>query len=113
MGFGIFVADDPQLSDDAPEVLAGSAESNYPHFSVNRAGMGVLKNEMAAQGFAIAEAFGLNQGEAVTSDEIDAALEFARDDPVTIRGHEDTELWREWLAFLRLASREHGGVIVW
>jgi len=116
MGFCIWVADDPELADalspygSDPQVEP--VPSNYPYFSASMRAMSALRQEMAAQGFAIVDAFVFNNGDHVPAEEIDLALRESVEVPLTLHDPEGIELWRDWLSFLRLASREHGGVVV-
>ncbi len=116
MGFAIWAADDPELKrqheSDGTEDYPLAESSGYPYFSVSNVAMRDLRIEMEAQGFGIVYAFIFNDGDVVTSQEIDLALERSSEIPTTIHDPEGIKLWRDWLAFLRLASREHGGVEV-
>jgi hypothetical protein len=108
VGFSVYLADDPELEDDA-------AESDHPAFSTNRLAMAALREEMGAQGmlaFIPGEALLWNQGDSVGSEEIAAALAVARPEPIIMHLEGDREFWRQWLDFLQEAVR-HGGIVVW
>jgi hypothetical protein len=48
----------------------------------------------------------------VTPNEIESALAVASLEPRVLRSEDDSQLWNDWLAFLRAAKRR-GGVRVW
>jgi hypothetical protein len=110
MGFSVWVADDPEL-----EVEGSDVSSDFPHFSLSRAGMAALRTEMQIQGMfdhVVSTRFVLNGGEHVPVQEIASALEVAMDEPITAEDEELRELWTSWLAFLRVALG-HGGIRVY
>ncbi|MBA3366171.1 MAG: hypothetical protein H0U03_10375 [Actinobacteria bacterium] len=114
MGFSIWLADDPELEDDAPA-------SDLPGFSLNFPTMRDFQHEMRAQGMFAdrveesgipAGSFNFSDGILVPAERLEQALAVARDEPMTFDDLEGRELWSKWLEFLRLGT-EHGGIVVY